>query len=45
MSKPNTQHIIGFAVKQYNVALPAVVDLFLLEGYYEDGYIIEDYFE
>ena len=45
MSKPNTKHIIGFDVKQWTVTTPAVLDLFLIEGYYEDGYIVEDYFE
>lgn len=45
MSKPNTQHIIGFKVKQYNVALPEIIDLFLLEGVYEAEVFEPEVFE
>lgn len=43
MSKPNTIHIIGFAVKQWSVNAPAVVSLDDNSDYTYPGYVENDY--
>ena len=45
MSKPNTVHIIGFAVRQWNKTAPAVVDPNDYEGVYVAGVFEEEVFE
>lgn len=45
MSKPNTQHIIGFDVRQYPIIVPDVVDVSDENGVFVVGVFEEGVFE